>query len=324
MRQLRKTHLLGKPLIWVTFVLTLMVVLCTVVSTQFSGPGGDSSTIGAIQADGADLDEVDHFKCYSLSASVPSVSPESLTLRDQFDKALDQVEDVEELRPGVFCNPVEKNHNGEQIEIENEDAHLTCYSYRGLPINGSVEISNQFHTVELNLKRGLDRLLCVPTEKLSFDLVTDGARPAEKSAANRTLTVGADGLDLDLDLDHFKCYFVNENIIDESVTLQDQFDEALDRVERVEQLESTLFCNPVEKNHNGEQIEIENEDAHLTCYRYTPAAISVSVEISNQFHTEELPLGPKRFLCVPTEKLSFEVEGGTTPGRTAALRARAR
>ena len=71
-------------------------------------------------------------------------------------------------------------------------------------------------------------------------------------------------------LDHFVCYLVPETgPRPRPLTLVDQFDEKLDRVERVTEMEPAFFGVPVEKN--GEPIV--NEAVHLAIYDITPVDI---------------------------------------------------
>jgi uncharacterized repeat protein (TIGR01451 family) len=100
---------------------------------------------------------------------------------------------------------------------------------------------------------------------------------------------------------HFKCY-VAEGVepIEEVVHLEDQFIE-LDALVT----NTSCFCNPVEKWHDGEPTPILNPDHHLTVYNltYEEEPQTWSVEVSNQFVTQNLTVSGPVGLAVPTWKL---------------------
>jgi len=109
--------------------------------------------------------DLDHYKCYA--ASGPALLNVVATLRDQFT-----TETVRVLQPVRFCNPVKKIHNGVVTGILHPDVHLTCYAtstsaFAGIGIN----IQNQFGLFNALAVRSPD-MLCVPSLKLSWSVVT--------------------------------------------------------------------------------------------------------------------------------------------------------
>jgi len=103
-------------------------------------------------------------------------------------------------------------------------------------------------------------------------------------------------------LDHYKCYFVEE--INPGppapVVLRDQFEQVTGRVGR-----TTIFCNPVIKEHAGRVVVPRNRDAHLKCHelRVDAAADVVrTVRVRNQFGVEILEVTAAVALCAPASK----------------------
>ena len=112
----------------------------------------------------------------------------------------------------------------------------------------------------------------------------------------------ADGTDVD-DSPHFACYWVDQETVPytrEIVYLEDQFG-ALE----VELGWPWYFCNPTEKWHNEVLTPIVNPNHHLTVYSlaYEKDPNEWSVEISNQFGTQELIVWGPVALAVPTQKV---------------------
>lgn len=218
---------------------------------------------------------LDHFKCYTALGR----SPDALIgLRDQFDAT---ARDARVRRPSLFCNPVEKTARSvtgapEVTPIDDPDAHLTLYTLVTRPVpTGGVIVSNQFGEDVLSLT-GQGMMLGVPTQKLPHE-----------SPEN---------------LDHFKCYGVEGDAVGQRVELADQFTR-----ERVRVMEPFLFCNPTLKRHAGQITEVENPEAHLTCYRIDAGPFPTTLEVRNQFGSERLRTERAHSLCVPTEKQGFDI-----------------
>ena len=68
-----------------------------------------------------------------------------------------------------------------------------------------------------------------------------------------------------------------------------------------------LFCNPVQKIHNGKVTQILHPKDHLTCYKMTPKDFAMNVFLHNQFGDPQFFSRQADMLCVPTEKLSWQV-----------------
>lgn len=74
--------------------------------------------------------------------------------------------------PLAFCNPAEKLHTDFIAAISNKEAHLTCYSMTTAnEFVGRTEISDQFGARQ-GLLVGTPRVLCVPTRKLGFEVIS--------------------------------------------------------------------------------------------------------------------------------------------------------
>lgn len=234
--------------------------------------------------------DLDHFRCYSVTVGHPPGL--AVTLEDQFDVRLDQVEDVFVGFPIGFCNPVKKTvegPGGKSSDILDPRAHLTLYEIHESTAlrhpTWKVTVDNQFG--RQTLFAGKPVLLGVPTRKLSVDGVETGLGAPEG-------------------LDHFKCYVATGRKLELTVTLADQFETALVIV-----VEPRFFCNPVTKTVGDTITPIGDAEAHLACYSIELAApagfiVPIPIETANQFsHVEREPmtvLSDERVLCVPSAK----------------------
>ena len=84
------------------------------------------------------------------------------------------------------------------------------------------------------------------------------------------------------------------------VTLEDQFDAFLGRVEDAEILnDMSDFCNPASKTYAGVTEPILDNDAHLAFYTYntTKKPITGVVKIYNQFGDQKLQVEECRYSC---------------------------
>lgn len=234
-----------------------------------------SSLSGVTPARAQEELRLDHFKCYTA----PGTSPNALIgVQDQFDAT---ARDARVGRPFLFCNPVEKtarSATGAPVvtPIDNPDAHLRLYALATQPVpTGGVVVSNQFGEDVLSLT-GRGVVLAVPTQKLPHE-------PPEN-------------------VDHFKCYGVEGDAVDQRVELVDQFTR-----ERARVLRPFLFCNPTLKRHADQVTPVENPQAHLTCYRISAGPFPTTVETRNQIGAETFRTERAHSLCVPTEKLGFDI-----------------
>ena len=206
---------------------------------------------------------LDHFMCYAIRGVLENAP---VQLEDQFDPGFVP---ATVLRPEFFCNPVEKTRldTGEVTKIIFPQNHLKWYriSTPQVPTH-TVLVANQFGTNQ-KLRLTQPRWLAVPTQK--------------------------DDLPHPESLDHFKCYPATGASVSIPVTLRDQFEE--DRNFLV--LKPLRFCNPTRKIHGDIRVEIQNPEAHLTCYD-----VARSVKTQNQFGPEVFFVR-KMTLCVPSRKL---------------------
>jgi hypothetical protein len=110
------------------------------------------------------------------------------------------------------------------------------------------------------------------------------------------------------EFNHFKAYRVVEGKFEPKVVeLKDQWD---GKPIKVKVIKPFLFCNPVVKYRKDKKAPIFNERYHLTCYYIDPkgfASSPKSIEIQNQFGKRRLYPQQYFVLCVPTDKLGFEV-----------------
>src|SRR5262245_19429384 len=197
-----------------------------------------------------------HFRCYTVSKqSTQPATPVLLT--DQF---LANVS-IEIDEPLQFCAPVSKNG----LPIKEPEEHLTVYAAAAnLPTRLVVETQDQFGLRTLEAVGA--RVLFVPTQKLTVDGVDTGLAFPDR-------------------LNHWWCYGVNGESVDQDVTLEDQFRSDAVRVER-----PVYFCNPVEKTRAGARRaeRIPERDVHLTCYDlHGPQSTNpTQVAIFNQFEKD--------------------------------------
>jgi hypothetical protein len=211
----------------------------------------------------------DHFKCY-LPANADQVQPAPVQLLDQFGPSAAVVGNI--FR---FCNPTRKLHEGAVTPIQAPDDHLTLHQISPQPdVTRLVVIRNQFG--ERQIITHDERVLAVPTQKRPHGPVQG--------------------------LGHFSCYAAEGQLVDEPVGLEDQFFASKHRVGR-----PVLFCNPVQKWHDGVFTPIANPADHLTCYSMTPQPYARVTDIRNQFGDLRLETSFADMLCVPTQKLAWNV-----------------
>jgi len=109
--------------------------------------------------------DLDHYKCYA--ASGPTLVNTVATLKDQF-----RSDTVNVLQPVRFCNPVEKIRNGVVTPIQHPTVHLVCYATSVINFQTRINIRNQFISLLSNLLVENPDLLCAPSSKLSWQVVT--------------------------------------------------------------------------------------------------------------------------------------------------------
>jgi len=274
---------------------SFLVILATVIAPMavlgavLVGP--------AIAAPPSPAPDLDHFRCYSITVGHPALPPIA-TLKDQFDQRLEKVEEVVVVWPIGFCNPVAKTipspggGPGQTTNILDPNAHLTMYEIRETTRQRhptwKVTVDNQFGRQTIFATKPV--LLGVPTQKVSVEGVDTG-------------------LAAPVGLNHFKCYQAKGAPLNAAVTLEDQF-ETTDLLV----VEPVLFCNPVEKTVGTTITEIEDPEAHLTCYNLKTQiefSMNINIQTNNQFNhipgaTEPFTVETdERVLCVPSNKAAF-------------------
>jgi hypothetical protein len=223
--------------------------------------------ISSAQAGRVNFEKETHFRCYIVSQQTPEPA-ETVTLSDQF---LDATLTVDE--PLQFCAPTSKNG----LPIEKPEEHLTMYGApHELSPHLKVSTEDQFGTRTLEAVGA--RVLLVPTQKLVGDLGFP-----EK-------------------LNHYWCYDVTGERVGTTVTLDDQFGSDTVRVEQPD-----LFCNPVEKIHNGVRERIQEREVHLTCYDIKGPQRTEATQfgVRNQLELDIFTITSFELLCVPSEKTGF-------------------
>ena len=202
-----------------------------------------------------------------------------VSLEDQFEAAEARVDE-----PTRFCSPVDKDGGG----IPDPGAHLTCY-----------EIERGGDDDDDDDRSALRREVVV--ENLFGEQVLTTARPRSLCVPSRKNEAPSD-----LVLDHFKCYQARGDALNVRVDLADEASEERGVIVK----RPKRFCNPVDKNGEG----ILDPSSHLTCYRIRVPGPSYDDELdllaSNQFGEQVLEVGDPELLCVPSDKLGFEVVVG--------------
>lgn len=280
---------------------------------------------------------LDHFNCYFTKG--PTL-PQPVQLLDQFDITVDPLsngniplENVRDLTPFRFCNPVQKTTSNGTVttvtRITHPDAHLLMYWITNQPSKArSVLIRNQFTSADGDrLITGPAVILAVPSGKA---LISSTAPPTLPTLAT-----------IEAELDHFKCYQVSAaRNVNAVVTLVDQFSpRSANGPVGVPALvlRPYLFCNPVVKVTStvstatnpltptgpttGVTITpiitptitpVDQPLAHLTCYWIAsrPPLQPISVFYNNQFApigTLPILVSDLETLCVPSLKLSWSL-----------------
>ncbi len=213
--------------------------------------------------------KIDHFKCY-FPEQATQVQPSPVQLLDQFGPSNTAVGKIYRL-----CNPTKKVHNGVVTPINHPDDHLTLHvTGPQALVTRTVKIRNQFGERVITTQDA--RVLAVPTQK-------DPHGPPQQ-------------------LNHFSCYVAQGAAVNESVGLSDQFYDSKHKVGS-----PVLFCNPVQKWHNGAVTPVSNPDDHLTCYSMSRDPFSRTVDLHNQFGDHRFQSKYADMLCVPTKKLGWVV-----------------
>lgn len=265
---------------------------------------------------------IDHYKCYKADHP-PFLEITGVTLADQFDVALDRVEEVGIFLFMRFCNPAGKLYLNKFTPSDPNSDHLTFYFVNPAPgvkqIQGSVVIANQFGQQELEIRSA--RMLAVPTFK-EYPGNPDEA-PSDPDPENDPLPGEK--------LDHYKCYYATGQAPDPGVV--GLFDQFATHTLYHQLGDPVLFCNPVLKDQAEPKLDdLHNPDDHLTCYHISElTAFDKPAWIYNQFTprtcgVETCPDTPDwdfitatedDLLCVPSKKVSFRFTGEANLGTSA-------
>jgi len=216
---------------------------------------------------------IDHYKLYENDGTVVT---RLLRLKDQFGEIW---LDNEPLFMEKFATPVMKN--GE--EMCDTLAHQSWWRFDRPQPPRLVQIQNQFHTTEWFV--GDARYLVLPALK---------NEPT--------------GLPLP-ELNHYLCYEAWGDSIGVGVHLVDQFGEVFVGIAL-----PRLFCNPCQKEtEDGLVWPIIDRRAHMACYLFDrPLPYSIQAFMRDQFWEGPVFLFESRILCVPTMKLWWEEQPGTS------------
>src|SRR5262245_8147637 len=213
--------------------------------------------------------KLDHFWCYIVSSQTPQDSI-NVTLEDQF-----QTTTVNVSGPLQFCNPVQKTIDGVVTQIVDLTDHLTIYhllTAAPLPTAVTFIATNQFGSTQFTVDKAT--AIMVPTQKNTL------AFPDR--------------------LDHYLCYPVSGQSVEQAASLTDQF-----QTREVIVAKPALFCNPVQKTLlDGTTTRIQNRAAHLTCYntRLPQSTDQREIEILNQFEQDTYTVTTTQLLCAPSTK----------------------
>ena len=228
---------------------------------------------------------LDHYKIYDATTT-DAVFAEPVILVDQFN--------IDGLSgrldgPFRFGVPTDKNDEG----IFDPSVHYTWYRVNEAqqqPIR-TVVFENQFGVGVVDVRQ--PRWLLSP--------------------ANKNQMPGSPLPDL---RDHFLCYDAAGDELLRNVILDNQFG-----FETHILLKPDLFCNPVQKEHNGVIFPIINEIDHLVCYQFEhPDSLTLTVTTEDQFVLTNLALFQSIKLCVPSLKTGVTpTEDNSTWGRLKSI-----
>lgn len=182
-----------------------------------------------------------------------------------------------------FATPVEKN--GEPMF--DPEVHQTWWNIFNPQPEWLVALDNQFGRQDWTVTDG--RYLVVPARK-----DVPGPPPP---------------------FNHYECYDAVGPPVDMPVTLIDQFG-IMELIATVPE----LFCNPCEKQVDGNIFPIEDPAMHLACYRLEPPMLlGVTAMAFDQFGDWQISLLEPTWLCLPTIKLSAVGTERSTWGKVKSL-----
>jgi hypothetical protein len=230
----------------------------------------------------------DHYKLY-LMPPLPMTPPLPVQLTDQFGSFPHHVEALER-----YMNPTEKTvfqpPPGGTFPVNDPLLHYSWWRISPVPFAAFVTAVNQFGDFNFNVRDGIYLL-----------------NPSVKNDPGTTLPPR----------NHYKCYDCDGPPVNFQVRMFDQFGpwEAIVGVPR-------YFCNPVEKQVSGAPPNpIVDLNQHYVCYEFQPEDPNIyPATITDQFITNlQTPLGPSRWLCVPTYKTGVTENRKDTWGKLKQL-----
>ena len=211
-------------------------------------------------------------------------------MEDQF-----QTVTITLAKPGLFCNPVDKNGEG----ITNPSTHLTCYDKplltRWDPKPEQLTATDQFGEWALNV-RSQSSAFCVPTADL-----TNPQQQANGAVSSALLALQA------TEIDNYNLYWAKRTprtpkFERRTVSLVDQWID-----ENVEVIRPLRFATPAEISPE----EYIDKAAKLTCYKIKMVGKfeQRDVKIQNRFGQETLSVKKPSMLCLPSEQLAAPPPG---------------
>ncbi len=233
---------------------------------------------------------IDHFKIWQVERRESSWKT-FLPLKDQFtDREKQKLAGCPAVLEWI-ANPVEKNGK----KILHPEPHLTGYRMKFEPAKppppaGFVEIHNQFTSKEgVRWHLGPPQYLLVPAGK--------GYNPKEPPK---------DPGEAKVKFDHYLCYeILKPEPLGKVVTLKDQFDQKLDKPERIERIIPRFLGVPVAKGSDG---RIFQPDPHLAIYEIAPPTKippgKIKVTTNDQFGiNRDVAVIESLYLAVPSTKV---------------------
>jgi hypothetical protein len=235
---------------------------------------------------------IDHFKIWQVERRETKFNT-FLPLKDQFtDREKQKLAGCPVVLEWI-ANPVEKNGK----KILHPEPHLTGWRMKFEPAKppppkGHVEIHNQFTSEKgVNWFLGPPQFLLVPAGK--------GYNPKEPPK---------DPGQAKVKFDHYLCYEILKPVavpLPKPVTLMDQFDQKLDKPERIEKIVPRFLGVPVAK---GSDSKIFQPDPHLAIYEIDPRtkipAGKIKITTNDQFGVNrDMAVIESLYLAVPSRKV---------------------
>jgi len=233
--------------------------------------------------------KLDHFKFWKLQEPIPF--HETMQLLGQCDGKKPWKAFIGPAR--YIGNPVVKTHlDGDKKRVDIKyQLHYIAYSIVGKEESQpkrKVTFSNQFtHNEQQTWTVDGPEYLLVPAGK-----TLEGEPQAQQG-------------------DHFACYpVIDPHPVEVNVTLEDEIDTHLKRVEPVKLLMPKYFCMPVEKRREGKDPEPRrNPDSHLAIYSFKGDTLKppMTVNSIDQLTKRQRPrIQQSEWLAVPSLKSKCE------------------